>query len=527
MPALPSRTSPSRRLIAVAVAAAFAAIPPATAAAAGSVSTDGQTIRVVEAAPGETNAVTVAIQTAGIIEISDFGTVVAGPGCTPSERDAQVALCPLGPGGVVVGTGGGDDTLGSYMASGLAPLPDGALRASLGDGNDTFHGGVMAEVVDGGPGNDTLDGRAGGDTLDGGAGDDKVSGEEGADTVRGGEGSDTLVGDPYSDRGIFPDTIDGGPGADTLEDYRNGNGGESTAPPISVSFDGVANDGRAGENDNVVGVEKVVPGSAGTFVGDDGPNEWRAPEVGLAGTYSGRGGNDVLRAGDSNGDAVDGGAGDDDVAGGLGDDTVIGGPGRDVIAGDRPLRCNEVHCDVGGGFGNDTIQARDGEVDSIACGPGNDRVVADADDVVAADCETVERPAAGGGPAPGPGPGPGPGRGGRSGGVAKPAVTVVGGARLRSVLRSGLTIRVKGVRAGAKLHATLQLAGPAARKLGLARGTRAVTVAGGDAKAGAAGTATLKLRFTKLASRRLARVKTVKLTLRASGAAARTLTLKR
>jgi hypothetical protein len=40
---------------------------------------------------------------------------------------------------------------------------------------------------------------------------------------------------------------------------------------------------------------------------------------------------------------------------------------------------------------NDIIQARDGEVDTISCGPGRDRVVADADDQVARDCEVVER----------------------------------------------------------------------------------------------------------------------------------------
>jgi hypothetical protein len=43
------------------------------------------------------------------------------------------------------------------------------------------------------------------------------------------------------------------------------------------------------------------------------------------------------------------------------------------------------------GSGNDTINARDGEVDSIQCGVGTDVVNADAADVVT-DCETVNRP---------------------------------------------------------------------------------------------------------------------------------------
>jgi hypothetical protein len=52
--------------------------------------------------------------------------------------------------------------------------------------------------------------------------------------------------------------------------------------------------------------------------------------------------------------------------------------------------------------GNDTVEARDGEKDSIDCGPGTDTAVVDAVDVVA-NCETVDV---------GKGAGPGPGGGG-------------------------------------------------------------------------------------------------------------------
>ena len=37
-------------------------------------------------------------------------------------------------------------------------------------------------------------------------------------------------------------------------------------------------------------------------------------------------------------------------------------------------------------FGNDVIEARDGEQDTIDCGVGEDRAVVDAVDVVAANC---------------------------------------------------------------------------------------------------------------------------------------------
>ena len=57
--------------------------------------------------------------------------------------------------------------------------------------------------------------------------------------------------------------------------------------------------------------------------------------------------------------------------------TVTGGGGADVIEG---------------GKDDDTIHARDGERDAIACGTGKrDRVTADRRDRVAGDCESVNR----------------------------------------------------------------------------------------------------------------------------------------
>jgi hypothetical protein len=87
-----------------------------------------------------------------------------------------------------------------------------------------------------------------------------------------------------------------------------------------------------------------IDGSPGddTVTGDDGPNTLR------------------------------GGPGDDAVAGGGGDDILDGGTGRDVLSSDA---------------GDDIVLARDGETDRISCGDGVDSVVADAQDVVAPDCE--------------------------------------------------------------------------------------------------------------------------------------------
>ena len=73
---------------------------------------------------------------------------------------------------------------------------------------------------------------------------------------------------------------------------------------------------------------------------------------------------------------VDAGAGADEVTGGDGDDTLDGGGGADVI---------------GGGAGDDRIEARDGLVDTIDCGEGDDRATADPVDVVT-NCETDALP---------------------------------------------------------------------------------------------------------------------------------------
>ncbi|HWI72709.1 MAG TPA: hypothetical protein VNT55_12210, partial [Baekduia sp.] len=111
-----------------------------------------------------------------------------------------------------------------------------------------------------------------------------------------------------------------------------------------------------------------------------------------ADTLRGGAGNDQLR-GIAADDQIDGGPGDDTIHGGGGNDTIAGGAGRDTILGDGD------YSNQGLDSGNDTIQARDGEVDSIACGFGADTAVLDAADVTDSDiaCESLDRPAA---PAP-------------------------------------------------------------------------------------------------------------------------------
>ena len=88
------------------------------------------------------------------------------------------------------------------------------------------------------------------------------------------------------------------------------------------------------------------------------------------------------------------------------------------------------------GDGNDWVAARDGFAERIDCGPGADSVIADAEDVAGADCETVDRPSGaavptspgGNDPPPGPAtdPEPVPGNGDAAAAdIASPFVNIV------------------------------------------------------------------------------------------------------
>jgi Ca2+-binding RTX toxin-like protein len=468
-----------RALIGAALAAA--AVAPATAQAA-TISYEGDTI-VYRAAPGEDNTLIVDKgYEDGTVSFSDYA-----PRAFPADRCTTL----------------GDDY-------GVDCAATAHVRVELGDGDDEFSFGLLAPdgsryAVDGGAGHDKLSGLradrgvatlAGGDgddvltsfdqgeTLDGGSGDDRLEGAAGADVLRGGPGADALRADASSAGfRFFSDVIDGGPGADSLDDYHSGDA--ALAEPITITLDGVADDGRAGEHDDIRSVESFTVSSVGRFVGDDEANTFYAPEDGRAGFMDGRGGDDVLVAGDANGDEVIGGADDDQLTGGLGDDRIVGGPGRDVLSGDRPARCNEYHCDVSEGYGNDTIDARDGERDSVSCGAGADTVLADAIDVVAADCEQAS------GAPPGGKPG------------SSPALAVKAG-KLRKVLRRGLVVRLSGLEARARVRV-------------IVRRGKAV-VASGSGRAGADGRAAVRARFTAQARRSLRGKRAVRLSVAAAGA---------
>ncbi len=161
----------------------------------------------------------------------------------------------------------------------------------------------------------------GNDTVTGGRADDAFVGEPGKDVQSGGAGNDIF----YSGFPDGRDRIAGGAGFDTA-DY------EDRGVAMSISLDRKANDGWAGEKDNVGtdnGIESVIGGTAA----------------------------DVL-TGNALGNVLSGGAGND---------TITGGPGIDFLYG----------------YGdNDTLNSIDGYPDIVDGGLGTDTANADPYDIV-------------------------------------------------------------------------------------------------------------------------------------------------
>lgn len=241
----------------------------------------------------------------------------------------------------------------------------------------------------------------------------RVFGMDGADRLAGGNGDDTLDGGAGDDTFVVAATVDGADrfvgdvGVDVV-DY-----GARTAPltvSIAPTSAADANDGLAGENDDVTeSVEEVRGGSGNDDLrgnersnvlrgGPGADTLWSGP-AGVCATDSdqlfGDEGNDVFEMGDASdcADRVSGGAGYDvvtyhdrlagiavrlddaanDGATGEGDDIrgdveeLVGGDGNDVLeAGTSALR-------VSGCGGDDTIRGSS-QNDELSGGPGDDVV---------------------------------------------------------------------------------------------------------------------------------------------------------
>jgi hypothetical protein len=273
--------------------------------------------------------------------------------------------------------------------------------------------------------------------------------------------------------------IDGGAGTDLIDqDWSDPNYG-ARQKAVFITLAGGADDGRPGEADDIRGVEKIITHQDGRLVGTDAPERLEVFQILGGAELVGSGGADALRGADGP-DTIDGGAGPDDIDGGFGDDKIVGGSGQDSISGDRRGGdCGPLWCKYP--YGNDTINARDGERDSVTCGAGQDNVSADPADIVAGDCESVTRD--------GSNPGPGPNH-------KRALVVSVGRVKLGRALAHGLNLRVTAPGAG-RVSATAK----AKRK----------SVATGARKVKKAGPATVVVRFSKKARRQLRRARSVKL----------------
>jgi hypothetical protein len=226
--------------------------------------------------------VTIAREGSNLLLSAEPGDALIAPGaCT--RRSANSVSCPAASlTALGVELGGGDDAL-------TVTLPDTP---------------ALALSATGGPGNDGLDasGAAGG-SLGGDDGDDRLLAGRGAFELTGGPGNDQLVGGPAGARTRFvatntldgADRVLGGAGADTA-DY----GARPMA--LRLTADGVADDGAAGEGDDIAPAVETLVGGSGPDVLAGAPG----PSVLMA-----MAGDDQLQARDDAVDQVDCGDGTD------------------------------------------------------------------------------------------------------------------------------------------------------------------------------------------------------------------------
>jgi Ca2+-binding RTX toxin-like protein len=192
------------------------------------------------------------------------------------------------------------------------------------NGFESLGGTEGADVLTGDGADNYLSGGPGDDVLNGGPGDDRLYPGDGNDSAEGGEGNDYAEGEDEDEEGR--DILAGGPGdSDYVEYYGRA--------PVTMTLNNQADDGRAGEGDNLSGFEGLEGGDgADTIVGDASNN-----------LLIGNGGND----------------------------TMTGGPGSDQFFGEG---------------GDDVLLALGGR-DEVGCGIGFDQTVHDADDLLNGDCE--------------------------------------------------------------------------------------------------------------------------------------------
>jgi len=312
--------------------------------------------------PAGANALTVAVQGASthLLFCEEKG------GCTsevdvpltitdPAGADNDVTIEALGEAAFVpINSLLVTDASGPVSAgAGCEPVAGGGARCTVPVASaSVIYTMTKGSVVDLGGGNDTL-------RL---VGDDFFCGE-----VMGGPGTDTLTGTGVSVfHGINPQcalTWDGGTGADRVTVPVTAVSYAHRAAPVTVTLGDGANDGEAGEGDDVGADVRQVTGG-------DGDDTLSGAE-----SLDGGPGNDRLTAA-AGGSTLLGGAGDDSLVGGAAKDLLDGGGGQDVLTGgggndilrwDGGVRAS-------GGLGDDALYLSGGDRQTVDGGPGRDVV---------------------------------------------------------------------------------------------------------------------------------------------------------
>jgi Ca2+-binding RTX toxin-like protein len=188
------------------------------------------------------------------------------------------------------------------------------------------------------------------------------------------------------------ETVDGGSGDDEI--YANGQRNFVTSG--AGNDVGIVNSNSRATLDGNSGDDRLAATDQGSVMVDGGSgDDIVVGNVRGGNDLSGSSGDDIIvstRDGGKffSGGTADGGAGDDVISvpanstygehtwalnGGTGADTIFGSPGVDAVSG---------------GAGNDTVDVSgNGPADRVSCESGRDVVYADADDVIAANCELV------------------------------------------------------------------------------------------------------------------------------------------
>jgi Ca2+-binding RTX toxin-like protein len=305
------------------------------------------------------------------------------PGRTPEadgvseiEMEFSISCCSAGGDEVVLNLTNGPDSLTFRDYNGnsgidigedgdqdwILILPVDFFRVNARSGNDSIH----AESYDrsgltiyGGYGNDVLWGNRF-SVVYGEYGDDELLGYR----LYGGPGDDFMNGG-IVDQGAAPD------GADTIiaeVDYSK------RVNSVNVSNNDVADDGEAGEGDNVFSAH-IIGGAADDVLVGGSSNERLIGGPGNDELYGGDG-NDTLIGGEGD-DLIFGDAGSDHLYGDEGNDIILAGAGPDELrggAGNDELRGEAGKDNYSGGDGDDAIFNADAAAEIVDCGYGFDDV---------------------------------------------------------------------------------------------------------------------------------------------------------